>query len=253
MAIRPPIIFLALALCLPTAAHLETLADYAYQSRIRTHADGPFFHFPLTLEVYRGTTSPDLRDLRVFNAAGETLPYALTMKLDLPQAHTEETNLRIFPLYREELDRPDGLLIRRQQDGSLVSIESTKPKSTRNASGAILDASRIDLPIVALEIALEHYERAFQRFRIEASDDLINWQTVLESASIAMLDQDGVKLEQRRIDLPGSRAKYLRLTWPHPEDAPRLAKVTAISSSTPPSLPAQLLWTEQITPLYDRI
>jgi hypothetical protein len=249
---RTPFVLLLLilsGLCLGATAHAESLDTYAHRAQIKAEGAGPYFHFPLTLEVYQSSLSPGLRDLRVFNAAGELVPHALTLKTDIPQPKVVQTKLKGFPLYSDETTENGGFRIRREKNGALVSVEPAKATVTRKLTGVILDASRIDAPLVALDISLDDYRQPFQHFRIEASDDLKQWQGVQDSATIAVLEQEGSRIEQRQVELPSIRAKYLRLTWLDPQEIPSLPVVTATSSSTPQQSQPEILWTEAIAPV----
>ena len=238
--------------CLGNAVHAAALADYAHRAEIKSEGAGPFFHLPLSLAVYRNSLSPGLRDLRVFNAAGEMIPHALTLKTDIPQPKVAQTELRGFPLYSDQHAVSQGIQIRREKNGSLVAIEPTKPTVTRKLTGVILDASPMEAPLVALEIALDEYLQPFQRLRIEASDDLKNWNNVQDAASIAVLEQDGARIEQRRVEFPPLSAKYLRLTWLDPQEIPSLPKVTATSATTPQQSQPEIVWTEAISPVRNK-
>lgn len=234
--------------CFGKTVLTEGVDAYSHHAGIKADGAGPYFHFPLTLEVYQSSLSPVLRDLRVFNAAGEMVPHALTLKTDIPQPKVVQTELKGFPLYSDEKSENGGFQIRREKNGSLVSVEPTKATVTRKMTGVILDASRIDAPLVALDISLKEYNQPFQRFSIEASDDLKEWHGVQDSASIAVLEQEGSRIEQRQIELPSIRAKYLRLTWLDPQSISSLPIITATSSSTPLQSQPDILWTEAILP-----
>ena len=238
-----------LALCLAGTVHAEKINSFSHQAQIKTEGTEPYFHFPLTLDVYQNSLSPDLRDLRVFNAAGELVPYALTVKTDLPQVTVTQTELKGFPLYSDEQTENKGIRIRREKNGELVSIDPVKPIITRKLTGVILDASRIKATLTAVDISLSEYKQPFQHFRIEASDDLKDWDTVQNSATITVLEQDDARIEQRRVELPAIHAKYLRLTWLDPQYISSLPKVLVSSSTTPQYKQPELLWSEAINPV----
>lgn len=240
---------LLLGVCFTSAVHAGNINSFSHQARIKTEGTEPYFHFPLTLDVYQNSLSPDLRDLRVFNAAGELVPYALTVKTDIPQATVEQTELKGFPLYSDERSENKGIRIRREKNGELVSIDPAKPTITRKLTGVILDASRIKATLIAADISLNEYQQPFQHFRIEASDDLKDWNTVQNSATITVLEQEGARIEQRRVELPAIRAKYLRLTWLDPQYISSLPKVIVSSSTTLQYKQPELLWTETIIPV----
>lgn len=243
-----PVLLMLFAACLGGTAHAGNIDTYSHHAQIKVEGAGPYFHFPLTMEVYQGSLSPGLRDLRVFNAAGEMVPHALTLKTDIPQPKIVQTELRGFPLYSDGKSENGGFQIRSEKNGSLVSIEPTKVAVTRKLTGVILDASRIADPLITLDISLNEYKQPFQRFRIEASDNLKEWRGVQDSATIAVLEQEGSRIEQRQVGLPSMRAKYLRLTWLDPQVISSLPRVTATSSVAPQQSQPDILWTEAILP-----
>lgn len=243
-----PLLLALSAFCLGGVARSENIDGYSHHAQIKTEGAGPYYHFPLTMEVYRSSLSPGLRDLRVLNAAGEIVPHALTVKTDIPQPKTVQTELRGFPLYSNEKSENGGIQIRREKNGSLVSIEPVKATVTRKLTGVILDASSITAPLVALDVSLNEYGQPFQHFRIEASDDLKFWRGVQDSATIAVLEQEGSRIEQRQVELPSIRAKYLRLTWLDPQAISSLPRVIATSSVAPPQSQPDMIWTEAISP-----
>jgi hypothetical protein len=239
---------LVFLLLLGGTVHAASLDHYTHHAEIKTEGAGPFFHLALSMAVYRKSLSPGLQDLGVFNAAGEIVPHALTLKTDLPQPQVAQVELRGFPLYSDAQSENQGIQIRREENGTLVSIAPTKPTVTHKLSGVILDASLIESPLVALDISLIEYRQPFQRFSIEASDDLKNWHVVQNSATIAVLQQDSARIEQRRVEFPPIRAKYLRLNWLDPQDIPSLPKIIASTSTTPEQSQPELLWSEPLAP-----
>lgn len=243
------LLLLLSGVCFGKKVQAEGLDAYAHHASITAEGPGPYFHLPLTMEVYQGSLSPNLRDLRVFNAAGEMVSHALTLKADIPQPKVVHTQLKGFPLYSDETTENGGFSIRREKNGELVSVEPAKATVTQKLTGVILDASRIDAPLVALDIALDDYHQPFQHFRVEASDDLKQWHGVQDWATIAVLEQEGSRIEQRLVELPSIRARYLRLTWLDPQEIPALPMVTATSSSTPRQSQPEILWTDAISPV----
>jgi hypothetical protein len=235
--------------CLVSHVHAETFTSFSHHATIKAEGEDPFFHFPLTMEVYLHSLSSGLRDLRVFNAAGELVPYALTVKTDIPQTKVEQIKLKGFPLYNDDISDNLGIQLRREKDGSLISIVPVKPTVTRKLSGVILDASHIKSPLVALDISLSEYSQPFQHFSIEASDDLKNWRNVLNAATIAVLEQDGARIEQRQVELPSIQAKYLRLMWLDPQYISSLPKFMVTTSSMTQKNQPDILWTESISPI----
>jgi hypothetical protein len=82
----------------------------------------------------------------------------------------------------------------------------------------------------------------FQRFTLEASDDLQHWRSWGEG-QVARLIFSDERVEQHEIGLPGQSARYLRLLWITPHSAPTLTSAQLQSASTR-SLPLPLVWSQ---------
>jgi hypothetical protein len=80
------------------------------------------------------------------------------------------------------------------------------------------------------------------RFRIEASDDLANWRPVVSDAPLIDLEFEGRHLRRDRIELPATKAKYLRLSWAASQPPLNLAGVTGEFAARNVEPPVQ--WTE---------
>jgi hypothetical protein len=71
-----PALLLAVASTVAGAAD-PTPQDFAYGQSIITTEAATGYRVALPLEVYRTAVRADLGDLRIFNAGGEIVPYAL--------------------------------------------------------------------------------------------------------------------------------------------------------------------------------
>lgn len=88
------------ALCLSVSVSAkvgETPKDYAYGLPLTTQGSEPFFEVALPGDVYQQTAWPDMRDLRVFNSQGVTVPFAL-YSTEIHQTQSRTWPLRVFPL-----------------------------------------------------------------------------------------------------------------------------------------------------------
>ncbi|MBI3716761.1 MAG: DUF3999 domain-containing protein [Betaproteobacteria bacterium] len=209
------------ALCstLAVAAEEERIEQFAGRLPLSGTGSEGIYRMAVPLAVYRGVAFADLRDLRVINAAGERVPFAL---YGPPRSDTEQrslTRLPMFPLY-ETPSAPNALggvdlQIRQQADGTLLTLHSggvAKPAAGRLKS-YVLDASKLGLPMRALQFDWAAGPDTREgRVRIEASDDLKNWQHIADGTLID-LEFAGQRLQQQRVDFAPTRAKYLRLSW----------------------------------------
>lgn len=208
---------LALVLTLGSACALaqETPARYSHAARIEGAGEDSHYRFALPPDAYRGVTRPDLGDVRVFNGAGEPVPYAFVP----PRPATLDPALRgtkLFPLRGEEAKGLDGVNIRVRQgrDGTTIDVSSTPGggKAARKLLGYLVDASALKTPLEALVLDWQSREGFTGTARVEASEDLRSWRPVA-SAPVLFLEHAGHRLERNRVELHGARAKYLRLSF----------------------------------------
>ncbi|MDR2209517.1 MAG: DUF3999 domain-containing protein [Azoarcus sp.] len=205
------------------ATSAEQLSDFAYRSAIETDGKASWYQVDLPVSVRWNAKHADLRDLRVFNAAGEPLPFALTTSSAQVVRDQREASGRIFPLYATSVEsEPDmtlggGLRVRKDARGN-VEIEVSPDtlvvrKENKVLRGWLIDASAADFALERLQLDLAPSEQeGFFRFYIEASDDLEHWNTWREG-QLVRLNFDGQSILQREINLPGRKARYLRLIW----------------------------------------
>ncbi|GHT96023.1 hypothetical protein AGMMS49545_20060 [Betaproteobacteria bacterium] len=243
---------LCAALFASTAAQADAPSDYRSGALLRTEGEATWYRLNVPMSVYWAAAHADLRDLRVFNAAGEALPYALTSTEERRTATYREASARFFPLYGSNSDTAaqEGLSVRIRRDANGVLVEVRSDDGTPAAEsdaplrGWLLDVSALDFPLERLRLDWKNGAEGFQRFRIEASDDLEHWQHWGEG-QIARLNFDGERIERNEIRLPKSKTRYLRLTWLTPEVAATLNAATLFGVQSGYQ-PAPLLWSEPI-------
>jgi hypothetical protein len=79
----------------------------------------------------------------------------------------------------------------------------------------LVDASRFEQPIAALDLDLREPHDGFTgSVRVESSDDLAHWSTLVPQAPVVMLQFAGQRLERKQVEFSAARCKYLRLSWP---------------------------------------
>ncbi len=174
----------------------------------------------LPLDVYRGVATANLRDLRVFNASGERVPFALTSEPDRSLDTRTLSALPIFPVTQEVAGRTGNtaLTVKLQTDGTLVMLSTSRQAAARrNTSAYLVDASRHQTAISALHFAWQKNAHSQTgRVTIEASADLKNWRTLARDAPLIDMAFNGEQLTQTKVDVAvtdPAADKYLRLTW----------------------------------------
>jgi hypothetical protein len=202
-----------------TGVHAERTVDYATGVTLLPAPGMPFQRVVVPAAVYEGTVRPALADVRVFNADGELVPFAWLPRPGAARERPETMPLPHFPLIVDAAQRDvSGLSLQvvRDASGTTVDIRSTEPAAAggREVGGYVLDATALAQPLHALRFALPPAGGApVMHLRIDGSDDLASWRSVVPDATLVNLEYEGRRLTRDRIDLPPTRARYLRLSW----------------------------------------
>lgn len=235
-------------LCSAPALAQEQPGDYAVQLPLTLAGEGPWYRLDVPMALHFAARYGDLRDVRVFNAEGQALAYALVAGQGESRDSQQEQAVKWFPLYAEQGDSTaaPSLRVQRSTNGTLIELLDQPDAAGQPAllRGWLLDASALQAPLVRLELDWADSQEGFQRFSIEASDDLQSWQS-WGSGQLARLSFDGERVEQRQVELPGRKARYLRLLWQSPLQAPQL-KAASVRSQRIDSLPAPLVWSQPL-------
>ncbi len=209
------------ALAAATVANANTPADYAYTFPIDTGTaaqDGnSAWRIELTPEVYAWVQDTALRDIEVFNAARQPVPFARTANEPLATVREQNATLPLLALPAFASNAPASdlrLVIDRDADGRLRRIDAGEQSATTakpEVRDWLLDASAVDRAIDSLVLTWSApASGVVARFSVEAGADLQNWRTA-GTGTVLVLEQEGVRLERHEIALGGVRAKYLRL------------------------------------------
>lgn len=235
---------IAAALILPVQA-ADTLrpADFAQGVSLRTAGQEAFYRIDLPAAVYSSTAWPDMRDVRVFNAKGESLPYSLLRTRDaggLGMSPPARIALRSFRLSGDP--RKEGsAAIRIDQSPQRLSIQLSETATSTGAAEYLLSApeANTNLPLRNLHLRWADAPANWQvRASVEGSRDLLEWETLASNHPVMDLRNGGERLVQADIplgsDIEGVQFKYwrLRLTG---ADAPALTAIEASPGVIEPS------------------
>jgi hypothetical protein len=213
--IRP----LLLAALFAASVHAERPADYAFGVALTPGAPAAFQRVALPAAVYEGVARRDLSDLRVFNADGELVPFALVPRRAVPRERPPPVPLPMFPLHVDRYRQNAtglALSVTRNAAGTTVSVNAAdgEPAPGKVLGGYVLDTSALDEPLVALTFALPETTGATtMRFAIDASDDLAVWRNVSTDATLVSIEYAGQRLTRNRVEFAPIKAKFLRLSW----------------------------------------
>jgi hypothetical protein len=213
MMLRPLLALVAAALLRTAAAAAP--ADYAYTFPIDTGTAGASsaWRVELTPEVYAWTRDADLRDLAIFNAAGQPVAFARLDAAPEPVARERFLALPTLALPAAASGGNDlRLVIDRDADGRLRRIDAGEQAATaRRSRDWLIDASTLDRAVDGFELEwTEPKSGVSARFSIAAGDDLQDWRE-LGNGSVLALEQNGMRIDRRTLAFEPVRARYFRL------------------------------------------
>src|SRR5690606_23607069 len=139
-----------LALCcawLPlSAVAADRPEDFAAQAALALEGEGPWYRLDVPMAVHLAAAHGDLRDLRIFDADGQTQAYHLGSGREQYRETRQETAVTRFPLYarRNSQDVPE-VRIRRGEGGTLVEVAppARQDPEVQQLRGWLLDGSAV--------------------------------------------------------------------------------------------------------------
>nr|WP_295382527.1 DUF3999 domain-containing protein [Pseudoxanthomonas sp.] len=215
---------------LPALALAGSRGDYAREWPLGTvEPEAGAYRVVLDEAVYRQLQSPGLRDLEVFDARGQSVPAALfdPARPDAAPARIEALPWFPLPAMTGAASRDIAAISEIATDGSLRRVELRGAEDARDG-GILIDASRLASAPAALRVRWAAGQAPFDRaYRVLASDNLRDWQTVQEEAHLVELENQGQRITRDRIELSPLKARYLRLTPLAANLALRLERIEA--------------------------
>jgi hypothetical protein len=174
---------------------------------------GPYYRLTLPAAVYHYTAHPDLRDLRIRNAAGDAVPYSW-LQAEGPAPLAQTTTVPVFAASKPP-----------------ASVPQSAPREW------LLDMGRIQGRLLQAHITLAPGTQGMFAVELEASDDLNHWRSLGPSQQLVVLDRAGQHVERLQLDLQGQQARYVRLRWSNPEHTATVSAVSvdSVQDSWPPA------------------
>ena len=201
------------------ATAVERPQDFAYGSLLEADGSEALYELALPAAVYQGVARPDLGDVRVFNGAGEVVPHAWRPRKTASAETPAPVTLTLFPLKAQPGTPVDGLSISvRRSAGGTTSVNVTasdaRGRGGKRIVAYLVDLNALDRALRAIEFDWQATPDGFAgRLRVDASDDLAAWRTLVADAPLVSVEVAGQRLQQKRIELPPQKTKYLRLSW----------------------------------------
>lgn len=209
--------FFAASWCVAAA---EKPGEFAYGISIDASGSEALYEVTLPPAVYQGVTRRDLADVRVFNGAGEVVPHAWRPRRTEKAEAGATLPLTLFPLKAGAGTNMDALSIRvKRSAGGAVSVDVNSGGAALAAAqqtvAYLIDTSTLERSLRAIDLEWKAGDGFAGKLRVDASDDLSNWQSLVSAAPLMNLEVGGQRLQQKRVELPPRKAKYLRLSWTH--------------------------------------
>lgn len=224
-------------------AHAQGPADFRSSAPLELAEPSGLHRFTLPFEAYRDAR-PDLSDLRVFNGAGQSVAFALSLGAD--RASTIDTvALRQFAVFSSAERAPGDLdvSVRTRADGTVISVQprgTAAPAGERRPAAWLLDASAVHAPLRALLVEWDAGPGTeVVHVNVESSDDLRRWQPVARRAALVRVEQGGQLLAQPRVEFPAHEARYWRVSASDRASPFALHAVRAETSEGTPPLPRE--------------
>ena len=208
---------LALALAVGGAAQADSLEpkQFAYGMPIATPAEAAEYRLEIPAELYLKSVQPGLRDLQIFNAKGEPVPFAIVQPQVPPRGHPAGTAVPLFPLRDDSPAALSALRVAIDAHGPALSVQAqgTDPAANESLS-YVLDGRAVQSPVSAIQLHWPQDAADFAgRVRVEAADTLDSWHLLAAAAPVANLHANGAELIEDRVELPATRAQFFRLSW----------------------------------------
>ncbi len=214
-------------------AHGAVPGDFARGRSVTTTVGGAIQRLVIPADVYEWTTRKDLGDLRMFDSAGDEVPF--TLRRSPRETPTPWQRLPLFPLpaSAEPRGKDTAVDIQLGSDGTVVAVRGGKPAA--HPAVYLLDASALTHPVTELVLHWPSMAESFvARLHLEASDDLDRWRTLTASATVASLTAGDERVVVNRLSVPETRARYLRLSQVDPGRLPVLTAAEARGRSPGP-------------------
>jgi hypothetical protein len=212
---------LKLALLMLSLAHhafaaAPTTNDYAKGIRVDASSNRPLIEAVLPDAVYQGVTRADLGDVRVFNADGTAVPHAFCASPQATEPAITQESLPVFEVQGAMPTPRNGTSVEVQTSGgTAVKVQEGETQTAASATQTtahVIDAREIPDALRSMQFDWESPDGASEaHVRVEASEDLDQWQTVVGASTLLKITQGTQQLQRQSVPLPQRRYKYLRV------------------------------------------
>ena len=222
------------------AAAAADAQPYRYGAPIEIVKPAPFVELALPPAAYAHAAQADLRDLRLVDATGERVPFAM---LAAPAVATASERLReatLFPLPRRPAGNAawpspvevsvegDRITVRRSAAGALSAAAPL-----RESPGWLIDRGELAPGEPSPRRLLLRWSGPVEfsaAYAVETSADLRSWRNAAGGQVMALQSAHGA-LAQPIVGLPDSSGRFVRLTWIDPANAPVVTGAASVAAA----------------------
>lgn len=225
-----------LVICAAMAASFQAAGEpaFRYSAPIVVTKPTTFVRVPLSAEAYARSESAGLADMRIIDARGERVPFAvLAPRQPETQRVEAQRDAALYPLPARPA--PDGAwrmpVEVTVQDGRVTvkRLQSIAPPAARSA-GWLFDLGENapgEIP-QSLHLAWRAPAEFNVGFRFETSEDLRQWRAGGSGQLMALTSPAG-PLTQPLILLPSGAGRFVRLVWDGTNEVPQLTSAKVIA------------------------
>ena len=226
--------FTSMAVAATVMAGAPDLEQFARGYELKTDGSAAIYKLNLPQSIYQTTVRNDLGDIRVFNKDKKRVPHAIRRPESNQEKGMIHLDLPFFPLHESDISRNNGgtsLEFKVADDGTIIKIHSSKNFSVADNADIrryLIDTSGVKQSIDEFEFELTGVESGFiKRAKLQYSDNLNDWYTLVDNFSIAELDYGSHKLHKNKLTLPKKKFRYLRFVWKEKPDGIQLKNIKA--------------------------
>jgi hypothetical protein len=226
----------AALLLVAAAASAADPAPYRYRAPIVVRAPAPFVELALPPAAYGRVEQDELRDLRVVDARGERVPFAVLPSRSTVRTSEQVREATLYPLPARPTSNGvwpspvdvvvEGDRITVHRRGGAASV-ATAP---RESGGWLIDSGATPAGAPLPRSLRLHWSGPAEfsvAYRIETSDDLRQWRSGGSGQLMALQSPAGA-LTQPVVGLGDVPGRFVRLVWAEPAAAPMLTGATVI-------------------------
>jgi hypothetical protein len=190
------------------------LEDFAYGMLVEIAEDAPLQRVLVSADVYRGLEHEDMRDLRVFNARGEEVPFAIVPAAFLSEPEPRRVEIPAYALLLETEEADVEELAENLEAEPEVGIQEMLGLQMAPAGPVsyVFDTSQVGGEIHGLRLSWDEGAESFLSvIALESSDDLLNWEPWGNPVAIVGLRTGTWELRRNEISLPARRVGFIRV------------------------------------------